>query len=157
MMWAGRSGSWPAARDVFLTTYRNTCKLHEAIAGTEMLTHEFVTKDRRAAHEVFRRHGGCREFWREILFWPYRRQELPVAQNGFAAKGPKIEQSLAVSGGRPVTIIRAGSYQYDDSRTVTASESQRLRNALAPPEATATSVSSPAMDLTVPQDSEGAS
>ena len=45
-MWANREGSWRTHRDVFLRTYRNTCKLHEAIAGAEMLSHEFVTTDR---------------------------------------------------------------------------------------------------------------
>ena len=43
----GQSGGLLAThRDVFLRTCRNTCKFHEAVAGTEMLTHEFVTPDR---------------------------------------------------------------------------------------------------------------
>jgi hypothetical protein len=117
MMWAGRSGSWPAAKDVFLTTYRNTCKLHEAIAGTEMLTHEFVTKDRAVQRTRF---SDGTEVIVNFGERPYSARiggkSYLLPQNGFAAKGPKIEQSLAVSRGRPVTIIRAGSYHYDDSR-----------------------------------------
>lgn len=46
LLWANREGSWHTARDVFLRTYRNTCKLHEQIAGAEMLSHEFLTPDR---------------------------------------------------------------------------------------------------------------
>ena len=45
LMWANKEGAWANARDVFLRTYRNTCKLHEVIAGTEMLSHEFLTPD----------------------------------------------------------------------------------------------------------------
>ena len=33
LMWANREGAWHKARDAFLRTYRNTCKLHEAIAA----------------------------------------------------------------------------------------------------------------------------
>lgn len=45
MMWANKPGVWHTDRQVALRTYRNVCKLHEAIAGTEMLSHEFVTPD----------------------------------------------------------------------------------------------------------------
>ena len=36
-----------------MRTYRNTCKLHEAIAGTVMLSHEFVTPDRTVQRTSF--------------------------------------------------------------------------------------------------------
>ncbi len=113
MMWAGRSGSWPASRGVFLTTYRNTCKLHEAIAGTGTLSHEFVTRDRAVQRTRF---SDGTEVVVNFGEKPYaakvggRSYLLP--QNGFAVKGPKIEESLSLSGGRPVTVIRAGWYQY---------------------------------------------
>jgi len=116
MMWAGRSGSWPAARDLFLTTYRNTCKLHEAIAGTEMVSHEFVTKDRAVQRTRF---SGGTEVVVNFGEKPYAARvggkSYLLPQNGFAAKGPKIEQSLSLSGGRPVTVIRAESYQYSST------------------------------------------
>ena len=32
LLWANKEGSWQNHREVFLRTYRNTCKLHEAIA-----------------------------------------------------------------------------------------------------------------------------
>lgn len=116
LLWANEKGSWQKARDVFLRTYRNTCKLHEVIAGTEMLTHEFVTPD----HEVQRTRfsDGTEvivnfgEQPREVELGG-RRRLLP--QNGFAVKGPRIEQSLAITDGRPVTTIRTDSYSYRDA------------------------------------------
>ncbi len=116
MMWAGRSGSWPASRGVFLTTYRNTCKLHEAIAGTEMLSHEFVTRDRAVQRTRF---SDGTEVVVNFGEKPYAAKvggkSYLLPQNGFAVKGPKIEESLSLSGGRPVTVIRAGSYQYNST------------------------------------------
>ncbi|MCX6910238.1 MAG: hypothetical protein NTY01_19645 [Verrucomicrobia bacterium] len=46
LMWADKGGSWHKDRAVFLRTYRNTCKLHEALATAELLSHECVTADR---------------------------------------------------------------------------------------------------------------
>ncbi|MBZ5581060.1 MAG: hypothetical protein LAQ30_02440 [Acidobacteriia bacterium] len=39
-----------------------------------------------------------------------------LPQNGFAVKGPKIEQWLALVNGRPVTSIRAAGYEYTDGK-----------------------------------------
>jgi hypothetical protein len=113
MMWAGPNGSWPSAREVFLRTYRNTCKLHEAIAASEMLSHEFVTPDRAVQQTRFA--DGTRVL---VNFGekPYtariggRVHVLPP--NGFVAKGPRIEQSMDLVNGQVVTTIQAGSYRY---------------------------------------------
>ena len=116
MMWAGRSGSWPAASEVFLRSYRNTCKLHEAIAGSEMVSHEFVTRDRAVQRTRF---SGGTEVVVNFGDKPYAAKvggkTYLLPQNGFAVKGPKIEQSLSLSDGHPVTRIRTASYQYTDS------------------------------------------
>ena len=117
LLWASPEGSWDSARDVFVRTYRNTCKLHEVIAGTEMLSHEFVTADRAVQRtrfsdgtEVIVNFGGkayeARQGGKTYL----------LAQNGFAVKGPRIEQSLVLVDGRPVTTIRAGQYRYSDGK-----------------------------------------
>jgi hypothetical protein len=113
MMWAGPNGSWTSAREVFLRTYRNTCKLHEAIAASEMLSHEFVTRDRAVQQTRFA--DGTRVL---VNFGekPYtagiggRVHVLPP--NGFVAKGPRIEQSMDLVNGQVVTTIQAGSYRY---------------------------------------------
>lgn len=118
MMWAGRGGSWPDRREVFVRSYRNTCKLHEALAGKEMLSHEFLTADRAAQRTRFSDgtivvvNFGEKPYAAKVGGKTY---VLP--QNGFAAKGPRIEQSLALEGGKAVTRIRAGRYQYADAES----------------------------------------
>ena len=117
LLWANREGSWRTHRDVFLRTYRNTCKLHEAIAGAEMLSHEFVTPDRAVQRTRF---SDGTEVIVNFGQTPYAAElagkKYVLPQNGFAAKGPRIEQSLALVDGRPVTTIRAGKYQFTDAK-----------------------------------------
>jgi len=107
MMWAGAEGGWNKARDTFLRTYRNTCKLHEVIACTDMVNHEFLTPD----HAVQR--TSFSDGTQVIVNFSAKPQEVELAgdkyllpQNGFAAKGPRIEQSLALVDGKMVTRIR---------------------------------------------------
>jgi hypothetical protein len=117
MFWANREGGWRADRELCLRTYRNTCKLHEAIAGTEMLSHEFVTSDRAVQRTKFS--DGTEVI---VNFGPTpfeaklgRRKHL-LPQNGFAVKGPKIEQSLALVDGKAVTTIRTKTFQFTETR-----------------------------------------
>ncbi|MCL4393345.1 MAG: glycoside hydrolase, partial [Chloroflexi bacterium] len=110
ILWAGRQGSWETARDVFLRTYRNTCKLHEAIAGTEMISHEFVTPGRAVQRTKFS--DGTQvivNFGEKPYTAKLAGKSYVLPQNGFAVKGPRIEQSLALVNGRPVTTIRPAS------------------------------------------------
>lgn len=117
LLWANKEGGWTTARDVFLRTYRNTCKLHEAIAGTEMLSHEFVTPDRAVQRTRFSDgtevvvNFGQQPYTAEVAG---KKHVLP--QNGFAVKGPKIEQSLTLVDGKPVTTIRTEKYQFTDAK-----------------------------------------
>jgi hypothetical protein len=39
-----------------------------------------------------------------------------LPQNGFAVKGPRIEQSLALVDNHPVTTIRTAGFQFTDAR-----------------------------------------
>jgi hypothetical protein len=117
MMWANKEGSWVNDREMFLRTYRNTCKLHEVIATAEMTTHEFVTPDRAVQRSRF---SDGTEVVVNFGERPYaakaggKRYLLP--KNGFAAKGPKIEQSLALVNGKPVTSIRTASFRFTDAK-----------------------------------------
>jgi len=115
LLWAEREGSWQKARDVFLRTYRNTCKLHEVIAGKEMLGHEFLTPDHAVQRTRFS--DGTRvvvNFGLKPYTVQLGRKRYLLPQNGFAAKGPRIEQSLALVGGKPVTTIRQKGYLFTD-------------------------------------------
>jgi Glycosyl hydrolases related to GH101 family, GH129 len=114
MMWAGRNGSWPAARDTFLTTYRNTSKLHETIATAEMLSHAFVTPDRAVQETRFA--DGTRvlvNFGAQPYTATVAGHAHVLPQNGFFVKGPHIEQSMELIDGRAVTTVHAGAYRYD--------------------------------------------
>ena len=115
LLWANKAGSWQADRELFLRTCRNTSRLHQAVAGAEMLTHEFVTADRAVQRtrfsdgtEVAVNFGASP---REVDIGG-RKYELP--SNGFAAKGPRIEQSLALVNSKPVTTIHAAGYSFSD-------------------------------------------
>ena len=117
LLWANKEGSWPAAKDVFLRTYRVTCKLHEVLAGAEMLTHEFVTPDRAVQRTRFSDGTEVVVNFGEATFEVElggRKHRLP--QDGFAVHGPKIEQSRELVDGKPVTTVRAGSYSWTDAK-----------------------------------------
>ncbi len=116
LMWASQEGAWHKARDVFLRTYRNTCKLHEAIAGAEMLSHEWLSPDRAVQRtrfsegtEVVVNFGATPH----ALSLDGKTHLLP--QNGFVVKGPRIEQSLVLEDQRPVTTIRTADYHFSDA------------------------------------------
>ena len=117
LLWANREGSWEMARDTFLQTYRNTCKLHAAIAGTEMLDHQFVTPDRAVQRTRFS--DGTEvvvNFGEQTYTAQLAGKSYVLPQNGFAVKGPHIEQSLALMGSRPVVTIQAGNYKFSDAQ-----------------------------------------
>ncbi len=117
LMWANREGAWRKARETFLRTYRNTCKLHEVIAGTEMLSHEFVTSDRAVQRTQFSDGTEVIVNFREK---PYSAElagkKYLLPQNGFAVKGPKIEESLSVVDGKAITAIVSGEFRYTDAK-----------------------------------------
>ena len=118
LLWANKEGSWQKDRNVFLRTYRNTCKMHEVVAGTELLSHEFVTPDR-AVHRT-RFSDGTQTI---VNFGPkpypaeLDGQKFLLPENGWAVKGPQFEQSRALVNGRVVTIVRSGSFQHREEET----------------------------------------
>jgi len=116
LLWADSQGAWQSNRKLFLSTYRNTCKLHEAIAGTQMLSHEFVTSDRAVQQTRFS--DGT------IVFVNFGEKPYIVSiggkkhllgQNDFAVKGPKIEQTMEIIHGKSVTTIKCRGYLFTDA------------------------------------------
>lgn len=107
MLYAEPRGSWKLAREVFLRTYRNTSKLHEAVATSEMLSHEFVTAGRAVQETRFA--DGTRvvvNFGEKPYTAKLGGREYVLPQNGFVAKGPRIEQPIELIDGKAVTNVR---------------------------------------------------
>ena len=116
LLWANAGGSWVKDREVFLRTYRNTCKLHEQIAGEAMITHEFLTTDRAVQRTVFRSGTECVvNFGVEPRKVAVKGEAVVLPQNGFAVRGPKIKQTLALVNGKPVTTIQTSGYWFSDA------------------------------------------
>jgi len=115
LMWANRDGAWVNDRPIFLRTYRNTCKMHEAVALAQLVDHRFVTPDHDVQSTLFS--DGTRT---TVNFGdsPYRatmgKKTFLLPQNGWVAVGPKIRQSLALEDGKPVTTIEAPGYRFSD-------------------------------------------
>jgi hypothetical protein len=116
LLWANKEGSWQADRAMFLRTYRRTCKLHEAIAGAEMLSHEFMTPDRDVQRTTFSDGTAVIVNFGKAAFTLTLDGggTAVLPQYGFWVKGPAIEQSRILVDGKPVTTIRAGEFSFTD-------------------------------------------
>ncbi len=116
MFW---SRTWKENRDIFLRSYRNTCKLHEIIGDKEILSHEFLTTD----HDVQRTYFS--DGTEVIVNFGEKPYELKrngktylLPQNGFYVKGPKIEQYMILRNRQVVTTIKTENYLYNDAEGV---------------------------------------
>jgi len=114
LLWANKEGSWNRDRDTFLRIYRETCKLHAAIATAELVSHELVTPDRAVQRtrfsdgtQVIVNFGGQ----------PYKAtlagKDYLLPQDGYAVTGPRIEQRRTLVDGRIVVRIDAGEYHFE--------------------------------------------
>jgi hypothetical protein len=90
--------------------------MHEAVAMAELVAHEFVTADRAVQRTRF---SDGTEAIVNFGPRPYRARlagrEYLLPQNGFAVKGPAIEQSLSLRGGRTVTLIHTPTFSFTDA------------------------------------------
>ncbi|MGC8668225.1 MAG: glycoside hydrolase [Chthonomonadales bacterium] len=116
LLWADSGGSWTKNRTAFLRTYRNTCKLHEVLAGTEMLSHEFLTQD----HDVQRTRfsNGVTvvvNFGEHPYSIAVKGHTHLLPQNGWVVWGPGVWQSRTLIDGRVVTRIAIGRYRFTET------------------------------------------
>ena len=103
MIWANREGGWRKDHDKAVRTCLVTDKLNQVIAPCEMLTHEFVTPDRAVQRTTFSDGTECVvNFGSEPREVTVGGRSYKLPQYGFAVKGPKIEQSLAIEDGKEV-------------------------------------------------------
>jgi hypothetical protein len=113
LLWANQAGSWHANRELFRRSCRNTSQLHRAIATAEMTRHEFLSPDRALQRTRFS--DGTQvvvNFGATPRAVKLGSRSYLLPQNGFAVKGPRLEQSLCLVNGQPVTTIRAPGYAY---------------------------------------------
>lgn len=118
LLWADpKKGSWHKNQEVFLRTYRNTCILHEVIAGTEMLSHEWITPDRDVQKTTFS--DGTTvvvNFGEKPYELQGEGQKYLLPQNGFYVKGAKIEQIRHRRGDKILTTIRTADYTHHEEQ-----------------------------------------
>jgi hypothetical protein len=121
MMWAHSHGlRWqvPEERRKMLEIYRNVCKLHEQIADKQMLSHEFVTPDRRVQRSSFSDGTVCLVNFGEE---PYTvrgntgsRPDAVLRRNDFLVTGPRIEQWRLTTDTGLETYIRTETCLFAD-------------------------------------------
>lgn len=119
LLWADKGGSWIKDREVFLRTYRNTCKLHEAVAKSELISHEWVTPDRAVQRTRFSDGTVCLvNFGHTPYHTEAEGKACVLPQNGWLVTGPTVKQSLLLENGKLVTTILAPGYAYCDRESV---------------------------------------
>jgi hypothetical protein len=103
MMWVNSHGlrwSVPEDRELMIDIYRQTCKLHEVIADQQMLSHEFLTPDRKVQRSTFADGTVCTvNFGDAPHVVKTAEREFSLGTNDFYVKGPKIEQWRVRTGG----------------------------------------------------------
>jgi hypothetical protein len=105
ILWANKEGAWAGSRELFLRTYRNTCKLHETIATADRAVQRTRFSDGTEAVVNF----GETPHETKLAG---KRYLLP--QNGFAVKGPRLEQSRALVNGKSGTNISAEKFSFTE-------------------------------------------
>ena len=103
-------------RERFLRSYRVTSMLHRAVGFLEMVSHEFLTKDRSVQRTTFSDGTECIVNFGGRPYKVRRRGRVyKIPQNGFYVEGPRIRQFLAEIEGRRVIFIEAPGYAYLDA------------------------------------------
>ncbi len=103
MMWVNGHGlrwSEPEERQLMIEIYQQTCKLHEVIADQEMLSHEFLTPDRKVQRSTFADGTVCTvNFGDSTYKLTTGGREFSLGTNDFYVKGPRAEQWRLRTGG----------------------------------------------------------
>lgn len=103
MMWVNEHGlrwSEPEERQLMIEIYQQTCKLHEVIADQEMVSHEFLTPDRKVQRSAFADGTVCTvNFGDPAYKITAGEREFSLGTNDFYVKGPKVEQWRLRTGG----------------------------------------------------------
>lgn len=117
MMWVNSHGlrwSEPEERRLMIEIYQQTCKLHEVIADQEMLSHEFLTPDRKVQRSTFADGTVCTVNFGDAAYTVTAgEREFCLGTNDFYVKGPNVEQWRVRTGGandERKVYIRTGQF-----------------------------------------------
>lgn len=103
MMWVNQHGlrwSVPEERQLMIDIYRQVCKLHEVIADQEMMSHEYLSPDRKVQRSTFADGTVCTvNFSDEAYALTAAGRTFSLGTNDFYVKGPKVEQWRVRTGG----------------------------------------------------------
>ncbi|MCX6361324.1 MAG: hypothetical protein NT029_16085 [Armatimonadetes bacterium] len=113
MLWADAAGSWLRDRTAFLRTCRTACKVHEAVATSELVSHAWLTPDRAVQRSRF--HNGVvatGNFGREPRTVEQAGRRWLLPENGYVVSGPGIQASSALEGGVAVLRVRQGEFRW---------------------------------------------
>jgi hypothetical protein len=107
LLWAGRSGNgWSLDRAAFLRTARTVSPVFGALAGTAMLSHEFLTPD--GAVQRTRFSNGIEvevNFGKAPIDATVGGGIHRLGENGFAAAGPGFAAFRELLEGHEVTTV----------------------------------------------------
>ncbi len=113
MLWADAAGSWLRDRPAFLRTCRTACKVHEAVATSELISHTWLTPDRAVQRSRFANGVvATGNFGPEPRTVEQAGRRWLLPENGYVVSGPGIQASNALEGGRAVIRVRQGDFRW---------------------------------------------
>jgi len=108
-----RGYNWSKNRDRWMESYYLTVKFNEAVFGQQMVSHAFLTEDRKVQKTEFKNGGVA-----VVNFGtaPYETgvggKKLILPPNGFYAKAPGIEQGRLIQNGETITFVKSRDLFY---------------------------------------------
>ena len=113
MLWADAAGSWLRDRPAFLRTCRTTCKVHEAVATSELVSHTWLTPDRSVQRSGFANGVvATGNFGPEPCTVAQSGRRWLLPENGYVVSGPGIQASNVLEGGQAVLRVRQGEFRW---------------------------------------------
>ncbi|MBI5096024.1 MAG: hypothetical protein HZB26_26755 [Candidatus Hydrogenedentes bacterium] len=105
---------WNNRRELLLRAYWTTSHWHEATAGTEMISHEFLSPDHALQRTRFSNGAEI------VVHFGSAQTTIPghagvvLPASGFVGTAPGIELSRVLNNGATVTIVRSKDFYYSD-------------------------------------------
>jgi hypothetical protein len=108
-----RGYNWSKHKNRWMESYYLTVKLHEAVFGQQMVSHQFVTNDRLVQKTEFKNGAVVLvNFRAENYQTGLDGQTVTLPPNGFYAEAPSIEQGRIVQNGAVRTFVKTKDLFY---------------------------------------------